>query len=147
MIRTDIEIPKNIKYLGEIRNIELPYGTFDRFELPNGILNKDVPNCGATTLALEDNHKTIICSPRNNLLQNKSEQYPNVLLVIGGVNINEVRTYIEQTEIPKILVSYDSIYKLTECIKWLQVRSGIEIVGASKEIPVCHLLVGNTNIG
>lgn len=61
MIRTDIEIPKNIKYLGEIRNIELPYGTFDRFELPNGILNKDVPNCGATTLALEDNHKTIIC--------------------------------------------------------------------------------------
>ena len=25
MIRTDIEIPKNIKYLGEIRNIELPY--------------------------------------------------------------------------------------------------------------------------
>ena len=32
MIRTDIEIPKNIKYLGEIRNIELPYGTFDRFE-------------------------------------------------------------------------------------------------------------------
>ena len=36
MIRTDIEIPKNIKYLGEIRNIELPYGTFDRFELPNG---------------------------------------------------------------------------------------------------------------
>lgn len=117
MIRTDIEIPKNIKYLGEIRNIELPYGTFDRFELPNGILNKDVPNCGARTLALEDNHKTIICSPRNNLLQNKSEQYPNVLLVIGGVNINEVRTYIEQTEIPKILVSYDSIYKLTECIK------------------------------
>ena len=85
MIRTDIEIPKNIKYLGEIRNIELPYGTFDRFELPNGILNKDVPNCGATTLALEDNHKTIICSPRNNLLQNKSEQYPNVLLVIGRV--------------------------------------------------------------
>ena len=53
MIRTDIEIPKNIKYLGEIRNIELPYGTFDRFELPNGILNKDVPNCGATTLALK----------------------------------------------------------------------------------------------
>lgn len=31
MIRTDIEIPKNIKYLGEIRNIELPYGTFTRF--------------------------------------------------------------------------------------------------------------------
>lgn len=142
MIRTDIEIPKNIKYLGEIRNIELPYGTFDRFELPNGILNKDVPNCGATTLALEDNHKTIICSPRNNLLQNKSEQYPNVLLVIGGVNINEVRTYIEQTEIPKILVSYDSIYKLAECIK---VSNIVNIVKQTELLPdEVNIIVGSS---
>lgn len=117
MRRTDIKIPENIKYLTEIEKIELPYGTFDKFELPNGILNKDVPNCGATTLALEDNHKTIICSPRNNLLQNKGEQYPDVLLVIGGVSINDVRSYIETMAIPKILVSYDSIYKLMGCIE------------------------------
>ena len=116
MNKIEINIDKNIKYLGEIKNIELPYGKYDRFELPNGILNKDIPNCGATTIALEDNYKTIICSPRNNLLQNKNDQYPDTLLVIGGVNVNEVRTYIDKTNIPKILVSYDSIYKLVECI-------------------------------
>lgn len=107
MRKTEIKIPKGTRYLAEIKN----------FELPNGIFNKDVPNCGATTLALEDNHKTIICCPRNHLLQNKKEQYPDTLLVIGGVKVDEIRSYIDQTEIPKILVSYDSIYKLIECIK------------------------------
>lgn len=116
MNKIEIKIDKNIKYLGEIKNIELPYGKFERFELPNGILNKDIPNCGATTIALEDNFKTIICCPRNNLLHNKKDQYPNTLLVIGGVNINEVKDYITKTNIPKILVSYDSIYKLIQCI-------------------------------
>ena len=43
MNKTEIKIDKNIKYLGEIKNIELPYGKYDRFELPNGILNKDIP--------------------------------------------------------------------------------------------------------
>lgn len=112
MNKTEIKIDKNIKYLEEIKNIELPYGKYDRFELPNGILNKDIPNCGATTIALEDDYKTIICSPRNNLLQNKKDQYPDTLLVIGGVNIDEVKAYIAKTNVPKILVSYDSMYKL-----------------------------------
>ena len=112
MNKIEIRIDKNIKYLGDIENIELPYGKFDRFELPNGILNKDIPNCGATTIALQDDYKTIICSPRNNLLQNKKDQYPDTLLVIGGVNVNEVKDYITRIYIPKILVSYDSIYKL-----------------------------------
>ena len=81
------------------------------FNSANG-LNKDIPNCGATTIALEDDYKTIICSPRNNLLQNKKDQYPDTLLVIGGVNIDEVKAYIAKTNVPKILVSYDSMYKL-----------------------------------
>ena len=33
MNKTEIKIDKNIKYLGEIKNIELPYGKYDRFEL------------------------------------------------------------------------------------------------------------------
>lgn len=107
MRRTIINIPKGTRYLSEVEG----------FELPNGILNKDVPNCGATTLALTDNHKTIICSPRNNLLLNKKEQYPDTLLVIGGVNTDEIGAYIAHTEMPKILVSYDSLYKLMGCIK------------------------------
>ena len=88
------------------------------FELPNGILNKEIPGCGATTVALTDEHKTIICSPRNELLKNKHEQYPDTLLVIGGVDTKEIETYLQTAELPKILVSYDSVYKLIGCIKY-----------------------------
>lgn len=101
-----ISIKKGIKYLSEIEG----------FELPNGILNKEVTGCGATTIALTDKHPTIICSPRNELLKNKNSQYPNALLVIGGVHKKEIEDYIKQATIPKILVSYDSFQKIGECI-------------------------------
>ena len=79
-----IKIPANIKYLTEREKFIEEFGK--PFELPNGILNKEIPGCGATTVALTDEHKTIICSPRNELLKNKHEQYPDTLLVIGGVD-------------------------------------------------------------
>lgn len=84
--------------------------------MPNGILNKIIPNCGGTTLALEDNYKTIICSPRIELLKNKHAQYPNTLLVIGGVSENEILQYLQSHNLPKILITYDSINKLLKII-------------------------------
>ena len=106
MNKTPIEVPKGIEYLSQIED----------FELPNGILNKGIPNCGATTLALEDRHKTIICSPRNNLLINKHEQYPDTLLVIDRFREDAIREYIATADCPKILVSYDSLPKVARCI-------------------------------
>lgn len=111
-----IKIPANIKYLTEREKFIEEFGK--PFELPNGILNKEIPGCGATTVALTDEHKTIICSPRNELLKNKHEQYPDTLLVIGGVDTKEIETYLQTAELPKILVSYDSVYKLIGCIKY-----------------------------
>ena len=101
-----IQVPKGTRYLKELQN----------FELPNGILNKNIPNCGATTLAIEDKHKTVICSPRNNLIKNKHEQYPDTLLVIGNFPEAQISEYLNQTETPKILVSYDSFPKVAKCI-------------------------------
>lgn len=95
-----------MKYLSELKG----------FELPNGILDKGVTGCGATTLALEDEHATIICSPRNELLVNKASQYPGSLLVIGGVEKRVIEEYVRGTSTPKILVSYDSFYKIGEYI-------------------------------
>lgn len=115
MRKETIKIPARIKYLTEQDKFIAEFGK--PFELPNGILNKEIPNCGATTVALTDNHKTIICSPRNELLKNKHEQYPGTFLVIGGVSLNEIESYLQLTGLPKILVSYDSVYKLIECIK------------------------------
>ena len=111
-----IKIPANIKYLTEREKFIEEFGK--PFELPNGILNKEIPGCGATTVALTDEHKTIICRPRNELLKNKHEQYPDPLLVIGGVDTKEIETYLQTAELPKILVSYDSVYKLIGCIKY-----------------------------
>ena len=111
-----IKIPANIKYLTEREKFIEEFGK--PFELPSGILNKEIPGCGATTVALTDEHKTIICSPRNELLKNKHEQYPDTLLVIGGVDTKEIETYLQTAELPKILVSYDSVYKLIGCIKY-----------------------------
>jgi len=101
-----INVPKGVQYLKEIKN----------FELPNGILNKSVPNCGATTLALEDKHKTIIASPRVNLLVNKYEQTQGTFLVKSGVSTDSIIEYINATETPKILVTYDSIGRVIDCI-------------------------------
>lgn len=111
-----IKIPANIKYLTEREKFIEEFGK--PFELPNGILNKEIPGCGATTVALTDEHKTIICSPRNELLKNKHEQYPDTLLVIGGVDTKEIEAYLQTAELPKIQVSYDSVYKLIGCIKY-----------------------------
>ena len=111
-----IKIPANIKYLTEREKFIEEFGK--PFKLPNGILNKEIPGCGATTVALTDEHKTIICSPRNELLKNKHEQYPDTLLVIGGVDTKEIEAYLQTAELPKILVSYDSVYKLIGCIKY-----------------------------
>jgi hypothetical protein len=85
--------------------------------LPNGILDKGIPNCGATTLALKDNHKTIIVLPRVNLLINKHEQTPGSLMVMGGVLKDEIKKYINTEEVPKILVTYDSVGKVIDCIE------------------------------
>lgn len=106
MIKEEIVVPKGISYVNQIED----------FQLPNGILNKGITNCGATTLALEDKHKTIICSPRNNLIVNKHEQYGETMLVIGGCKDSDIRKYIESKDVPKILVSYDSFPKVIECI-------------------------------
>lgn len=112
MKKTIIKAPANARYLSQIKNQD----SNTPFELPNGILNKIIPNCGGTTLALEDSHKTIICSPRIELLKNKHAQYPNTLLVIGGVSINEIEQYLSSHSLPKILITYDSIRKLLEVI-------------------------------
>lgn len=116
-----IFVPKGIKYLTEIKQIESPkdegLAGIKNDGLPNGVFNKGITNCGATTMALEDKYKTIIASPRNNLLINKNAQCPGTFLVIGGVKGEEIKKYIASVDIPKILVSYDSFHKLLDCIE------------------------------
>lgn len=102
----EIKVPTTVDYLTN----------WVGFELPKGILNKGVTGCGATSVAIEDEHKIIICSPRINLILNKHEQYAGTLAVYGKVTENEIRNYLEQTDKPKILVTYDSLPKVARQI-------------------------------
>lgn len=106
-----IKVPSGTKYLSDFRN-----EAGQRFRLPNGILNKELTGCGGTTLALEDENKTVICSPRTKLLENKAAQYPNSLLVVQGVSDRQIKDYIESVEVPKILTTYDSFRKVKKAI-------------------------------
>lgn len=106
MIET-VKVPANVNYLNE----------WAGFELPKGIVNKGITGCGATTLAIEDVHKTIICSPRINLITNKNQQYKETLAVYGDVRNAEIESYLRNSPKPKILATYDSMPRLEKLIK------------------------------
>lgn len=106
MVET-IKVPANVNYLNE----------WAGFELPRGIVNKGITGCGATTLAIEDAHKTIICSPRINLIKNKSRQHKGTLAVYGDVRNVEIEDYLRNSPKPKLLATYDSIPRLSNIIK------------------------------
>lgn len=111
MKKFTITVPSGTKYLSDFRN-----EAGQRFKLPNGILNKELTGCGGTTLALEDENKTIICSPRRKLIENKAAQYPNSLLVVEGITEKQVKEYVAATPIPKILTTYDSFRKIKKAV-------------------------------
>ena len=102
----EIYVAENVEFLTD----------WNGFELPKGILNKGVTGCGATSVAIEDEHKTIICSPRINLIKNKVGQHKGLLGVYGDVKNDEIMAYLEKAETPKIMVTYDSMPRLAKLI-------------------------------
>lgn len=106
MVET-IKVPTDVNFLNE----------WAGFELPRGIVNKGITGCGATTLAIEDEHKTIICSPRINLIKNKCQQHKDTLAVYGDVRNGDIEDYLRNSPKPKLLATYDSIPRLNGLIK------------------------------
>ena len=106
MVET-IKVPVNVNFLNK----------WAGFELPRGIVNKGITGCGATTLAIEDEHKSIICSPRINLIKNKCQQHKGTLAVYGDVRNSEIEDYLRNSPKPKILATYDSVPRLNALIK------------------------------
>lgn len=105
MVNT-IKVPETVDFLSN----------WNGFELPKGILNKGVTGCGATSVAIKDEHKTIICSPRINLIKNKVGQHKGLLGVWGEVKNDEIMAYLEKSDRSKIMVTYDSMPRLAKLI-------------------------------
>lgn len=97
-----------MKYLSEFRS-SLP---------TNCLFDKGKVGCGGTTLALENDEPYVICVPFQSLVENKVKQYEDgkILGVMEGVGLMEIKYYLRETAIPKIMVTYDSLYKVLHCI-------------------------------
>lgn len=106
MVNT-IKVPETVDFLTN----------WNGFELPKGILNKGITGCGATSVAIKDEHKTIICSPRINLIKNKVGQHKGLFGVWGDVKTDEIMAYLDKTDRPKIMVTYDSMPRLAKLIE------------------------------
>ena len=104
-----IDIPLGIKYLSE-QITELP---------ANCIFDKGKVGCGGTTIALEISKKPyVIAVPFLELINNKYNKYKDQIFCIksGYTSKKDIQNYINSVEIPKIMVTYDSLYKLNDLI-------------------------------
>lgn len=107
-----IKIPNTVNYLSEAIN-ELP---------KNALFDKGKVGCGGTTLAIENSQPYIVCVPFVSLIENKLTQYPNsrfkgeILGVYEGVTVENIKDYIQRVDIPKIIVTYDSLPKVVKAV-------------------------------
>lgn len=91
-------------------------------EIPKGIVNKSATGVGMSSIALEDNHPTIIAVPTVEIIKNKTAQYPNnrrsesIFGYYAGIKEKQLIEYINCTTVPKIIVTYDSFYKVAKLV-------------------------------
>ena len=105
-----IKIAKTYRYLSD-------FAKETGWELPNGILDKQITGAGATHLAITDRHPTIIVSPRRDLIKNKCEQYDNLLWYEGSrtahKEMNKFKDAVKSgIKNPKIIVTVDKFCQL-----------------------------------
>lgn len=92
-------------------------------EIPKGIIDKHETGVGMSSIALEDKHPTIITVPTIEIIRNKVQQYPNnnrnerIFGFYGGISPKDLLSYISETKIPKIMVTYDSFHRVSDLIK------------------------------
>lgn len=101
-----ITIPSGTKYLSDIME-ELPV---------NCLFDKGKVGCGGTTLALTNDKPYVIAVPFIPLIESKVAQNSNVFGVTGDTSSLEIKKYLKEAEIPKIMVTYDSLPKVMKYI-------------------------------
>jgi len=98
------------------------YSSFYK-DIPEGIINKKICGCGLTSYALENPTPVILSVPTVEMIKNKIAQYPNerrnesLFGLYQGITLTALEEYLNQANIPKILVTYDRLYKLVPYIK------------------------------
>jgi hypothetical protein len=123
----EIFIEKNKKYLSDVKYFK------DNGLPKNVILDKAKTGCGGSHVALTDINPYVICVPYKALIVNKCSSYDNVLGVDGNTKQKDLTQYLSSVDTPKIMVTYNSLGKLSD---WL----GEDIVDYRILIDEYHIL-------
>lgn len=116
----------------------LLYGDFSKYEevqcnfnlsfyidkMPHGIVNKQIPGVGATTLEINSNRNSIIVLPTKALAFSKCKKHPKTLYIGSEIKDEKERTtdqeiieYLQKEGYKKLLVVADSLGRLLKLIK------------------------------
>ena len=109
-----IKAPKGCRFINDIPEIKTIYNN----DLPpNAVIDKQVTGCGGTTLALTNDQPYVIAVHLIRMIENKAKQFgTTVLSVTGDTKPAEILQYIDSTNNPKILCTYDSIPRLSDVL-------------------------------
>lgn len=139
IIYSDYGQPEEISPDTRIDSLEgLLYGNFSRCKevqcnfnlsfyidkMPHGIVNKQIPGVGATTLEINANRNSIIVLPTKALAFSKCKKHPNTLYIGSEIKDEKERTtdqeiieYLQKEGYKKLLVVADSLGRLLKLIK------------------------------
>lgn len=116
MKRILLNVPEGIRYLSDWKNF--------KDILPNGkiILNKSLPDCGASSWFLSNNDNVILASPRLSMLKCKStdKNLQDIFWFKVDTSYVDLKSYIQYQEMLgkpiKIIVTYDSLHRVLSAI-------------------------------
>ena len=89
-------------------------------DLPDNVyLNKTTTGSGATHICLSNDVNYVVIVPYKSAIINKTEDNPNILSVMQGIDREDITSYISSNifNVKKIMTTYDSFYKVYEVLK------------------------------
>lgn len=114
MNRINLNVPENVRYISEWENFKdyLPKGKI--------ILNKSLPDCGASSWFLKNNEDVILAAPRISMLKCKKRDISGVYWFQSDTNYIDLKSYIQYNKslgLPvKIIVTYDSLHLVVNAL-------------------------------
>lgn len=127
-----IKAPTTIKYIKDIPTIKDVYNN----DLPhNAVIDKQVTGCGGTTLVLTNDQPYIVAVHLIKMIENKVRQHTGILAITGSTTNKEISTYLKNTTVPKIMITYDSLPRLIDML-------GFEAKNFRLLVDEVHCLIG-----
>jgi len=89
----------------------------------NAIVEKTLPGIGATFCEITSKRNSIIIEPNVPVIEGKRLKHPNILGVIEGVTIQDLKDYLKsEVEFKKIICTPESYFKVQKAFKQLSIN-------------------------